>query len=96
MVREHPRGIVLAADEPIAIDPGRAEEVLALRGPVIGATAPFADWLIGGLRPISRADLDGVEPIRDDLLIYEYTLDPLRGLWGAGRSRGRGSPAPAS
>ena len=32
VVREHPRGIVLAADEPIAIDPGRAEEVLALRG----------------------------------------------------------------
>jgi SAM-dependent methyltransferase len=96
VVREHPRGVVLAADEPIAIDPGRAEEVLAWRGPLIGATAPYADWLIGGLRPVSRADLDGVEPIRDDLLIYEYTLDPLRGLWGASRSRGRASTSPAS
>jgi predicted membrane-bound spermidine synthase len=96
VVREHPRGIVLAADEPIAIDPGRVDEVLAWRGPVIGASTPYADWLVGALRPISRADLPGVEPIRDDLLIYEYTLDPLRSLRGAGRSRGQGSAGPTS
>jgi spermidine synthase len=96
VVREHPRGIVLAADDPIAIDPARVDEVLAWRGPVIGATTPYADWLVGAMRPISRADLDGVAPIRDDLLIYEYTLDPLGRLWGAGPSRGRGSHAPAS
>jgi spermidine synthase len=96
VVREHPRGIVLAADDPIAIDPTRIDEVLAWRGPVIGATTPYADWLVGALRPISRADLDGVAPIRDDLLIYEYTLDPLGRLWGSGPSRGRGAHAPAS
>jgi predicted membrane-bound spermidine synthase len=88
VVREHPRGVVLAADEPIAIDPARAEAVLAWRGPLIGAAAPYADWLIGGLRPVSRATLDGVAPIREDLLIYEYTLDPLGSLWRAGRPGG--------
>ena len=94
VVREHPRGIVLAADDPPAIDPARAEEVMAWRGPLLKATVPYADWLIGGLRPVTRADLDGVAPIRDDFLIYEYTLDPLGSLWGANRSRGPG-PAPS-
>ena len=67
---------------------------MAWRGPLLKATVPYADRLIGGLRPVTRADLDGVAPIRDDLLIYEYTLDPLGSLWGANRSRGPG-PAPS-
>jgi SAM-dependent methyltransferase len=96
VVREHPRGVVLAADEPIAIDPARAGEVLAWRGKVIGAPTPHADWLIGGLQPVSRASLGGVEPIREDLLIYEYTLDPLGGLWRAGRPGAPRSAGPAS
>jgi spermidine synthase len=96
VVREHPREVVLAANRPIAIDPARAEEVLSWRGPLIKASVPHADWLIGGLRPITRNDLDGVEPIRDDLLIYEYTLDPLRALWSGGQSRDPGAARPAS
>ncbi len=95
VVREHARGVVLAADHAIAIDRGRAEEVLAWRGPVIGIPPPYADWLIGGLTPVSRDQLGGVAPIRDDLLIYEYSLDPLRALWPAARRRG-GDPAPRS
>src|SRR5262249_6294307 len=73
-VREPGRGVVLASDQPVAIDPERVEEVLAWRGPVIGVAAPYADWLIGGLKPISVAELGGVAPIRDDLPIYEYSL----------------------
>ena len=82
VVREHERGVVLASDQPVAIDPGRVEEVLAWRGPIIGIAAPYADWLIGGLKPVSVEQLGGVAPIRDDLPIYEYSLDPLGALLG--------------
>jgi spermidine synthase len=84
VVREHERGVVLASEAPAAIAPERVEEVLAWRGPVIGAAGPpYADWMLRGLKPVSREQLGNIAPMRDDLLIYEYTVDPLRALLGS-------------
>ncbi len=86
VVQEHWRGVVLSSDEPIAIDRARVEEVLAWRGRVIGLrNAPYADWLLGGLKTVTREQLGGVAPIRDDLPIYEYDIDLLRGVLPAAR-----------
>jgi spermidine synthase len=82
VVLEHERGVVLASSGVPAISRERAEEVLAWRGRVIGIPAtPYADWMLNGLRRITPDQLGGAEPIRDDLLIYEYHRDPLRWLF---------------
>jgi spermidine synthase len=85
VVLEHEGGVVLASGDGVAISRERAEEVLAWRGRIIGITnPPYADWMLEGLRRISRDELGGAEPIRDDVLIYEYPRDPLRRLWPRG------------
>jgi len=99
VVQEHERGVVLCSAGPIAIDRERADEVLAARRRVLAIpTTRYADWLIGGLSPVPPDLPARVPPIRDELLIYEYPLDPLRALLpvaaGAGPSEGA-STAPS-
>lgn len=73
-IQEHPQAVVvLASAQPLRIDPQRAEEVLATRGELLGLAPPYADWLLKGFQPITAASLNDTPPIRDDLLIYEYT-----------------------
>lgn len=89
VVREHERGVVLCSDGPLAFDRERAERVLTARERILAIPrTPYAQWLIEGLRAVSAADLGGAAPIRDDLLVYEYGLDPLRALLGEARREG--------
>lgn len=96
IVREHGRAVVLASSLPVVIDPARAEEVLAWRGRVLGIPAPYADWLLGGFISVSAAELAGVAPIREELPIYEYTVDPFSGLLPSARRPARAAAPPAS
>lgn len=74
-VQEHRQAVlVLAAAQPIDIEPQRAEVVMRDRGQALELAEPYSDWLLKGFRPITQADLNGTPPIRDDLLIYEYRL----------------------
>lgn len=78
VVLDHPEGVVLASQRPISIAEPRAERLIGDRAAILGASPPFADWLIAPLRPVSAADLDGASPIRDALLTHEYTVHPLQ------------------
>jgi predicted membrane-bound spermidine synthase len=77
-VAEHPDWIVLASNRRWEIDLARIERVFAER-PELDIDPPYAEWLLGNLETIRSADLAGVEPIRDELPIHEYTVHPLRG-----------------
>jgi SAM-dependent methyltransferase len=68
--------VVLASDSPVSLDRDHVGRVLArlpagMRGP---------DDLIGRLIPVTRAELGRAMPVRDDLLVYEYHLDPMRAV----------------
>jgi hypothetical protein len=54
------------------------------------------DWLIRGLITVSAAELAGVAPIREELPIYEYTVDPFSGLLPSARRPARAPAPPAS
>lgn len=74
-VQEHRQAVlVLAAAQPIDIEPQRAKVVMRDRGLALKLSEPYSDWLLKGFRPIIHADLNGTSPIRDDLLVYEYRL----------------------
>jgi spermidine synthase len=74
-VREHRQAVlVLAAAQPIDIEPRRAEVVMRDRGRALGLAEPYSDWLLKGFQPVTQTDLKGTPPVRDDLLIYEYRL----------------------
>jgi hypothetical protein len=77
--------VVLASEQPVTLDRGRAEAVLAPRAQEIGLAPPYADWLLTDWRSITRAEVGRRRPIRDDLLIYEYQFDPLGWLVGSRR-----------
>jgi len=88
-VAEHVDWFVLAANRPWQIDPERVERVFADR-PELDIDPPYAVWLLGNLETIRPEALAGVEPIRDELPIHEYTVHPLRGaLRGAAALLGR-------
>jgi SAM-dependent methyltransferase len=85
LVQEHRSRVVLASEQPVTLDRGRAEAVLPPRAQEIGLAPPYADWLLTDWRSITRAEVGRRRPIRDDLLIYEYQFDPLRWLVGSRR-----------
>jgi SAM-dependent methyltransferase len=88
-VAEHPDWFVLASNRPWQIGPERVERVFAER-PELDIEPPYAVWLLGNLKTIRPEDLAGVQPIRDELPIHEYTVHPLRGaLRRAGALLGR-------
>jgi spermidine synthase len=70
--------VVLASAGPVALDPDHARRVLTQLARVTGIGLP-ADTL-AGLTRVSRAELGGIEPVRDDHLRYEYRRRPGRGL----------------
>jgi spermidine synthase len=68
--------VVLASDAPVSFDRDHVAAVLArlpagMRGP---------DELVGRLVPVTPAALGRASPVRDDLLVYEYHLDPTRAV----------------
>jgi hypothetical protein len=79
--------VVLGSDQPLDIDPRRAAHVLDGRAALIGIRS--ADQLLRGLTLVTRDQLSGATPVRDDLLIYEYDKDPFRALWDLVRSLAR-------
>jgi hypothetical protein len=83
LVQEHGSRVVFASEQPVEIDPARAEAVLEPRARDIElSTTPYSSWLLTDWHPISGAQL-GRPPLRDNLLIYEYQFDPLAPLLGA-------------
>jgi SAM-dependent methyltransferase len=68
--------VVVAATAPLDLDPSHVTRVLALRAGIPGVPTP--ETLLTGLRPVARRDVGGAQPVRDDLLVYEYHRDPVR------------------
>jgi hypothetical protein len=79
--------VVLGSDQPLDIDSRRAAHVLDGRAALIGIGS--AEQLLRGLTLVTRDQLSGATPVRDDLLIYEYDKDPFRALWDFVRSLAR-------
>jgi SAM-dependent methyltransferase len=68
--------VVLASEAPVPFDREHVRAVLArlpagMRGP---------DDLVGRLLPVTREEFGRSRPVRDDLLVYEYHLDPMRAV----------------
>jgi hypothetical protein len=76
-VEEHISGeVVIASHGEPAYDDNRVLNVVKSRAPGSGLVPPYENWFRSGFARISEHEIDGTEPIRDDLLIYEYYYHP--------------------
>jgi predicted membrane-bound spermidine synthase len=70
--------VVLASSQPLDLDAGHAARVL--EGLATRTGIRLAGGLVEGLHPVTADDVPRARPVRDDLLIYEYSRDPVRDL----------------
>jgi spermidine synthase len=78
-VIEHFAGeVVICSRIPPVYSTTRIEEVTRKINHVLNLNPPFEKWFLGGFNPIKKHYFNGVDSIRDDLLIYEYYWKPWR------------------
>jgi spermidine synthase len=70
--------VVLASDQPLALDAAHAEAVRERLRAATGISVPGR--LIEGLTPVAPEGFARARPVRDDLLVHEYYRDPIRAV----------------
>jgi hypothetical protein len=70
--------VVLASDQPLALDAAHAQAVRERLRAATGISVPGR--LVEGLTPVAPEGFARARPVRDDLLVHEYYRDPIRAV----------------